>query len=229
VIGINISQIQNRGLAMNDSPKTKLLLVDDHAIVRAGFRYLLESDADYEIKEVNTAEEACRIYSDYKPDAVIMDLIMPGMGGLEGVRHINAKDSKAKVLVLSMRDDPIYINRARKAGAKGYITKRSAPEELTRAVISIIKGKEYLSSDVADITPKADISTDDEKINCLSEREFEVFCMLADGISVVNISDSLHLSPKTVSNHRTRIMSKLSANSLVDITRLAIRNGLIDA
>ncbi|MDH5573485.1 MAG: response regulator transcription factor [Gammaproteobacteria bacterium] len=214
---------------MNGVQKTKLLLVDDHAIVRAGFRYLLESDADYEIKEVNTAEEACHVYNEYKPDAVIMDLLMPGMGGLEGVRHINAKDGEAKVLVLSMRDDPVYISRARKAGAKGYITKRSAPEELTRAIISVIDGKEYLSSDVLDIMPRADVTTDDEKINCLSEREFEVFCMLADGVSVVSISNSLHLSPKTVSNHRTRIMSKLSANSLVDITRLAIRKGLIDA
>ena len=226
----NNKSIKAQELVMNTTiNKTRLLLVDDHVIVRAGFRYLLESDSDYEIREVSTAEEACHIYNDFKPDAVIMDLIMPGMGGLEGVRHINAKDSKARVLVLSMRDDPLYISRAMKAGAKGYITKRSAPEELTRAVSNIIKGKEYLSSDVVSMSPHKDTTSDDDKINCLSEREFEVFCMLADGKSVVAISESLHLSPKTVSNHRTRIMSKLYANSLVDLTRLAIRNGLIDA
>ena len=209
--------------------KIKLLLVDDHAIVRAGFRYLLESDADYEIREVNTAEEACNIYNEYNPDAVIMDLIMPGMGGLEGVRHICAKDSKAKVLVLSMRDDPVYVDRAKKAGAKGYVTKRSAPEELTRAVSYIIKGKNYISEDVAEAKATATNQTDDEKLKCLSGREFEVFCLLAEGNRVVDISNDLHLSPKTVSNHRTHIMHKLNASSIVELTRLAIRNGLIEA
>ena len=211
------------------SHRTKLLLVDDHAIVRAGFRYLLESDAEYEIKEVDTAEEACRVYGEYKPDAVIMDLIMPGMGGLEGVRHIQAKDSKAKVLVLSMRDDPIYVSRAQKAGAKGYVTKRSAPEELTRAVSVIMKGLNYVSADVADSKAVNEAQTDEEKVKCLSEREFEVFCLLAEGQTVVDISNDLHLSPKTVSNHRTRIMHKLNASSIVELTKLAIRNGLVEA
>ncbi|MCW9015185.1 MAG: response regulator transcription factor [Gammaproteobacteria bacterium] len=213
---------------MMNTFKPKLLLVDDHAIVRTGFRYLLESDADYQIKEVNTAEEACNVYNDFKPDAVIMDLIMPGMGGLEGVRHIQAKDNHAKVLVLSMRDDPVYVSRAQKAGAIGYVTKRSAPEELTKAVSDIIKGKNYVSADISNIDSKTNIQTDEEKMNCLSEREFEVFCLLAEGRTVVSISNDLHLSPKTVSNHRTRIMHKLHAESIVELTRLAIRNGLIE-
>ena len=211
-----------------DGDKTKLLLVDDHAIVRAGFRYLLESDADYEIREVNTAEEACRIYSEYKPDAVIMDLLMPGMGGLQGVRHIHAKDNNAKVLVLSMRDDPIYVSQATKAGAQGYVTKRSAPEELTKAVAVLIKGNKYLSADIAKLKNKSS-KTDQEKIDTLSEREFEIFCLLAEGYTVVNISEDLHLSPKTVSNHRTRIMHKLQATNIVELSRMAIRNGLIEA
>lgn len=208
--------------------KAKLLLVDDHAIVRAGFRYLLENDADYEIREVNTAEEACSIYSEYQPDAVIMDLLMPGMGGLQGVRHIHAKDNNAKVLVLSMRDDPIYVSQATKAGALGYVTKRSAPEELTKAVAVLIKGHSYLSADIAKMNSKSSKS-DQEKIDCLSEREFEIFCLLAEGRTVVNISEDLHLSAKTVSNHRTHIMHKLQATNIVEITRLAIRNGLIEA
>lgn len=208
--------------------KAKLLLVDDHAIVRAGFRYLLENDADYEIREVDTAEEACRIYSEYKPDAVIMDLLMPGMGGLQGVRHIHAKDKNARVLVLSMRDDPVYVSQATKAGAKGYVTKRSAPEELTKAVSVLIKGQEYLSTDIKQNISKSSKS-DEEKIDCLSEREFEIFRLLAEGHTVVNISEDLHLSPKTVSNHRTHIMHKLQATNIVELTRLAIRNGLIEA
>jgi two-component system invasion response regulator UvrY len=208
--------------------KAKLLLVDDHAIVRAGFRYLLENDADYEIREVSTAEEACRIYSEYKPDAVIMDLLMPGMGGLQGVRHIYAKDNDARVLVLSMRDDPMYVSQATKAGARGYVTKRSAPEELTRAVAVLIKGQSYLSADVAQMNTRSSKS-DQEQIESLTEREFEIFCLLADGHTVVNISIDLHLSAKTVSNHRTHIMNKFQATSIVDLTRLAIRNGLIEA
>ena len=208
--------------------KAKLLLVDDHAIVRAGFRYLLENDADYEIREVDTAEEACRIYSEYKPDAVIMDLLMPGMGGLQGVRHSHAKEKNARVLVLSMRDDPVYVSQATKAGAKGYVTKRSAPEELTKAVSVLIKGQEYLSADIKQNISKSSKS-DEEKIDCLSEREFEIFRLLAEGHTVVNISEDLHLSPKTVSNHRTHIMHKLQATNIVELTRLAIRNGLIEA
>ena len=208
--------------------KTKLLLVDDHAIVRAGFRHLLESDADYEIREVDTAEEACRIYSEYRPDAVIMDLLMPGMGGLQGVRHIHAKDNNARVLVLSMRDDPIYISQATKAGAKAYVTKRSAPEELTRAVSQLIKGQSYLSADIAKLVSQS-TKNDQEKLDSLSEREFEIFCLLAEGQTVVQISEDLHLSPKTVSNHRTHIMRKLQAKNIVELTRLAIRKGLIEA
>lgn len=209
--------------------KVKLLLVDDHAIVRAGFRHLLKSDADYEIKEVDSAEEACKIYGDYQPDAVIMDLMMPGMGGLEGVRYLHAKDKKAKILVLSMRDDLAYVTRATLAGAIGYLTKQSAPEELARAIKAIIKGQKYLSADIHEVTGKKSWVSDEEKINTLSEREFEVFCMLAEGLTVLKISSDLHLSPKTVSNHRTRILSKLQALNTVEITRMAIRSGLIEA
>ena len=208
--------------------KPKLLLVDDHAIVRAGFRHLLENDSDYEIREVDTAEEACRIYSEFQPDAVIMDLLMPGMGGLQGVRHIHAKDHNARVLVLSMRDDPVYVSQATKAGARGYVTKRSAPDELTRAVSVLIKGQTYLSADIAS-TVSNTTKSDQEKIESLSDREFEIFCLLAEGQTVVNISENLHLSPKTVSNHRTNIMHKLQAKNIVEVTRLAIRNGLIEA
>jgi two-component system invasion response regulator UvrY len=209
--------------------KPKILLVDDHAVVRAGFRYIIEGERECEILEVNTAEEACSVYNDFKPDVVIMDLIMPGMGGLEGLRHLHAKDNKANILVLSMRDDPIFIDRARHAGAKGYLTKRSVPQELNKAIDSVMKGQNYFSSDVSGTRMKITSKDDDEKLSGLSEREFEIFCLMAEGKSVVTISSSLHLSPKTVSNHRTRIMQKLQTKSMVEITRLAIRHGLIEA
>jgi len=209
--------------------KTKLLLVDDHAIVRAGFRHLLESESKYEFLEVDSAEEACQVYAEYKPDAVIMDLMMPGMGGLEGVRYLNAKDKNAKVLVLSMRDDLAYVTRATVAGATGYLTKKSAPGELARAVSVVIKGQKYLSADVCDLANNEAWDADEDKVKSLTEREFEIFCLLAEGKSVVKISTDLHLSPKTVSNHRTRIMKKINATNIVELTRLAIRNGLFEA
>lgn len=208
---------------------TKVLLVDDHAVVRAGFRYLLESEGDYDIREVQSAEEACSVYNEYKPDVVVMDMMMPGMGGLEGVRHIHAKDEQARILVLSMRDDGAYISRAMKAGARGYVTKRSAAEELSRAVEALLRGKPYMSKDITESTGQHVPSGDEERVGLLSEREFEVFCLLAAGRTVVEISQDLHLSPKTVSNHRANIMQKLGAKSIVELTRLAIRHGLIDA
>lgn len=215
------------------SLKRKLLLVDDHAIVRAGFRYLLECVQSYEIKEASSAEDACRIYSEFKPDAVVMDLMMPGMGGLEGVRRLCAKDKKAKILVMSMREDEAFVTRSQSAGAMGYLTKRSAPDELTKAVLNIMNGKKYLSSDIIAMKESRSLSdrgvSDDSKLSSLSEREFEVFCLLADGQTVVDISKSLHLSPKTVSNHRTHIMHKMQAKSIVELTRLAIRKGHIEA
>ena len=209
--------------------KAKLLLVDDHAIVRAGFRHLLESESKYEFLEVDSAEEACQVYAEYKPDAVIMDLMMPGMGGLEGLRYLNAKDKNAKVLVLSMRDDLAYVTRATVAGATGYLTKKSAAGELARAVSSVIKGQKYLSADVCDLANNEAWDADEDKVKSLTEREFEIFCLLAEGKSVVKISTDLHLSPKTVSNHRTRIMKKINATNIVELTRLAIRNGLFEA
>jgi len=216
----------------DDSGIKRVLLVDDHAVVRAGFRQLLEKDNDFDILEVDSAEKACQVYEQFRPHAVIMDLVMPGMGGLEGVRHLHAKDNNAKILVLSMREDTAYVNRATLAGASGYLTKGCAAEELSKAVNTIIKGRKYLTGNVYNSDGHDEdsaFSSDKQKIEGLTEREFEIFCMLADGQSVVKISTDLHLSPKTISNHRTRILSKLKATSIVEITRLAIRNGLLDA
>jgi len=209
--------------------KTRILLVDDHAIVRAGFRYLLESDRSYDIREVDSAEAACSVYTEFAPQVVVMDMMMPGMGGLEGVRRLIAKDEDARILVLSMRDDPAFVARATKAGARGYVTKRSAPEELDKAVRALLAGRRYFSSDVEEKTDDPAAGSDEDRVKALSEREFEVFCLLAEGRSVVEISESLHLSPKTVSNHRSHIMEKLGAKNIVELTRLAIRSGLIDA
>lgn len=128
-----------------------------------------------------------------------------------------------------MRDDLAYVTRATLAGATGYLTKRSAADELVKAVNVVIKGEKYLSADICETGNSDSIISEEDKIKCLSEREFEVFCLLAEGRTVVKISNDLHLSPKTVSNHRTRIMSKLKLSNIVELTHLAIRNGLVEA
>lgn len=176
--------------------KTRILLVDDHAIVRAGFRYLLETDHSYDIREVDSAEAACSVYTEFAPQVVVMDMMMPGMGGLEGVRRLIAKDEDARILVLSMRDDPAFVARATKAGARGYVTKRSAPEELDKAVRTLLAGRRYFSSDVEEKTDDPAAGSDEDRVKALSEREFEVFCLLAEGRSVVEISEGLHLGPR---------------------------------
>ncbi|HDP89349.1 MAG TPA: response regulator transcription factor [Thioalkalivibrio sp.] len=205
------------------------MLVDDHAIVRFGFRYLLEDEPGLEIREVESAEAACSVYTEFAPQVVVMDMMMPGMGGLEGVRRIMAKDGQARILVLSMRNDPEYVARATEAGALGYITKSVASEELVKAVHALLAGRRYLSSDVQPRPRDPAAQSDDARLQALSRREFEVFRMLAEGQSVTEISERLHLSPKTVSNHRAHIMEKLGVKNVVELTRLAIRSGLLDA
>lgn len=209
--------------------KTRVLLVDDHAIVRLGFRSLLEGGQGYEVREAESAEEACSVYGEYRPQVVVMDMMMPGMGGLEGVRRLIAKDEKARILVLSMRDDAPYVARALEAGAMGYVTKRGASEELAGAVHALLAGRRYLGGDVEEQRVAGGIQSDEERLQALSKREFEVFRLLAEGESVVDISERLHLSPKTVSNHRAHIMAKLGARNAVDLARMAIRSGLIEA
>ena len=206
---------------------TKILLADDHEVVRVGFRGLLEQSGEFEIIEAESAEAAYTLYSQENPDIVVMDISMPGMGGLEGIRRILKRDPKAKILVLSMYDDSSYIHHTRDEGAMGYVTKRSAPLELIQAINALMRGKQYFSDDL-------DITKDYTKdmpgtVSDLSRREFEILTLLVSGKTVVQISESLHISPKTVSNHRDNIMRKLNMDNMVSLTRFAIRHHIIEA
>jgi len=208
--------------------KIKVLLVDDHAVVRAGFRHLLEKRQNYAISEASSAEEAYCLYDELSPDVVVLDISMPGMGGIEGLRRLLRKNAKARVLVLSMYDDPAFVSRAMKIGALGYISKNSAAESLDEAIISVIKGKQYFSDEIDRKMQAQDKDFASETLS-LSTREFEVFRLLAEGRSIGEIAQGLNLSPKTVSNHRSHLMGKLKLTSTADLVRFAIRQGVVKA
>lgn len=206
----------------------KVLLVDDHAVVRAGFRHLLQKRHDYEISEANTAEEAYLLYEKLLPDIVVLDISMPGMGGMEGLRRLLHKHEQARVLVLSMYDDPAYVARAMKIGAQGYVSKNSAAESLDKAIVRIMSGRTFFSDDIDGQMKDQDRDFDSATLG-LSAREFEVLRLLAEGRSVGQIGESLNLSPKTVSNHRSHLMNKLNLNSTAELVRFAIRQDVISA
>ncbi len=212
--------------------KISVLLVDDHAVVRAGYKtYLSLSDKIGQVYEADRGETACQIYLQNQPDIVVMDLSMPGIGGFESMRRLINRDPHCKILVFSIHNELVYVTRALKAGAKGYITKNSVPETLVTAVYKIAQGGTYVDPDIAQqlavsITNEPDES---EKIKQLSPREFDVFCLLANGYTVRKAAEKLCLSYKTVCNHGTVIKEKLGAKTLAELTLLAGRQGLIEA
>ncbi|MBE9516005.1 MAG: response regulator [Proteobacteria bacterium] len=213
----------------SNSKKITVLLADDHAMIRAGIRRLLDDTADVEVvAEVDTGELAYREYFQHQPDVSIMDLTMPGIGGLEAIRRIRQKDGNARILVLSVHEDVIFPTRVIQAGGMGYLSKRTAPEALIRAVRSVARGEVFLERDIAQKIALHGINGEEDPIKELSEREFEVFRMLAEGKTVNEVAEALFLSPKTVGTYQTRIMQKLKVSNIAGLTRLAIRKGLIE-
>ena len=210
--------------------KTKILLVDDHAIVRAGYRLLLQNAAELEIVgEAASGEAGYRDYVSLQPDVVIMDLSLPGMGGLEAIRRIVARDRAARILVLSMHEDTVFVEQALQAGARGYLTKRTAPETLVAAVIQVAAGEIYLEVEIAQRLAFQKTRGRTTPFSTLSTREFEIFCLLAEGRNVAAIAKSLSLSYKTVANYSTQIKAKLEAGTTAELTRMAIRHGVVEA
>jgi len=207
-----------------------VMLVDDHAVVRMGFKMLLESDADITVvAEAESGEQAIQRYMEHKPNVVVMDITMPGIGGLEAIERILAKDSAAKILVLSAHEDSVHPKRVLNAGAMGYLTKRSAAEELIKAIRTVATGKKYLEASVAQQMAIQQLSGDQNPVDVLSPREFEVFMALAKGKTTNEIAETLFLSPRTVGTHLYNIKQKLNANNSAEIALIAMRSGLLDA
>lgn len=208
----------------------RVLLVDDHTVVRFGFRLLLEAAADVQVvAEADSGEHAYATYPQCKPDIVIMDLSMPGMGGIEALKRIRNHYPDSRLLALSAHDDAMHARRALSQGALGFLSKRSAPEILLDAVRTVAAGKRYLDPSLAQELALAEIEgAGDSPIARLSEREFEVFLRLAQGAAVQSIANDLNLSASTVGTHLYNIKQKLGASNQAELTLIALRAGLIE-
>ncbi|PCH65281.1 MAG: DNA-binding response regulator [Gammaproteobacteria bacterium] len=210
--------------------KTTVLLVDDHELVRAGFRRLLEDGEQFSvIAEAGSGEQAVQDYVKHHPQVVVMDISMPGIGGIGAIERIIARDSSAHILVLSVHEDSVFTTRALQAGALGFIPKRSAPEEMLKAVHQVAQGKMCIDPAIAQQLAMQKLTGSDNVLDVLSQREFEVFRLLAEGKTVNDIAGILSLSPKTVGTHHTNIKQKLDVSNSAELARLAIRSGLLEA
>jgi DNA-binding NarL/FixJ family response regulator len=204
----------------------RVLLVDDHAVVREGYRRLLERDQRIQVVgEAADSAQACKLAASIEPTVVVMDIALPGGSGLEAMRRMLVHEPRLRVLIFSMHGEAIFVSRAMQAGARGYITKSSAPEVLVTAVHAIAQGERFLSEDVAAEAPKSD-HLPASGIDTLTTREFEVLQRLARGESVKDIGEKLGLSEKTVANHQSVIREKLGVKNGVQLARLAAELGL---
>ena len=208
----------------------RVLLVDDHTVVRFGFRLLLDAAADVKVvAEADSGEAAYTMYGSCTPDVAILDLSMPGMGGIEAIKRIRTHYRDARLLALSAHDDAMHARRALTQGALGFLSKRSAPETLLDAVRTVAVGRRYIDPALAQELALAEIDGGAEMpLEKLSEREFEIFLRLAKGAAVQGIANDLNLSASTVGTHLYNIKQKLGASNQSELTLIALRAGLID-
>jgi DNA-binding NarL/FixJ family response regulator len=207
----------------------RILLADDHAVVRRGFQMILAEQPDMEVVgEAGNGREALELAAKLKPDVVVMDVAMPELNGIEATRRMADHAPHARVLALSMHKDSVYVREILRAGARGYLLKDSAPADLVSAVRAIAAGEGYLSPAVSDAVLDDYRRHVTNPIDLLTSREREVLQMLAEGKTNKEIAGVLNLSVYTVDAHRGRIMEKLNAHSINELVRFAVRNGLID-
>lgn len=215
-------------------PKIRLLLVDDHQIVRAGLRMLFQAEQDMEIVgEIGSGEEALQAVRNLKPDVVLMDVVMPGMSGIEATRRIKEASPGTAVLALTMHEDEQYFFEMLQAGASGYIPKRAAPDDLVSAIRVVSQGNVFLYPSVAkllvkDFLHRAEPGPDASRAaSRLTPREHEVLTYIAEGYTNREIAEALVISVKTVDRHRENIMRKLNLHNRVELVKYAIEKGLI--
>ena len=206
-----------------------VMLVDDHAVVRFGFRMLLDATDDIRVvAEAESAEAAYQLIPKSKPDVIVMDISLGDTMGVEATRRIVARDKMARVLGLSSHEDPSYVRYMLKAGALGYLSKRSAPDELMHAIRQVAEGRMYIDSQLSQRMALEEFNGEKSPIEVLSEREFGVFIQLAKGSSVNQIAEMLNISPRTVGTHLYNVKQKLGVANQAELALIAVRHGLIE-
>ena len=214
-------------MAKGTKIQVSVLLVDDHAVVREGYRRLLERHGDIAvIGEAGDAATAHSLFCSREPQIVVMDITLPGTSGIEAMRRMLAYNPEARVLIFSMHEDTIFAKRALQAGAFGYVTKASAPTVLVEAIHAVAAGKRYLSPEIAQKLAMRDVVVDPAAADGLTAREFEVLRLLAQGQSIEQIAESMSLNAKTVANHQTVIKRKLGADTAIQLLKKAAQLGL---
>jgi DNA-binding NarL/FixJ family response regulator len=212
---------------MNELART-ILLVDDHAVVREGYRAVLQKQPGLKVvAEASDGVEAYRRFKETRPDLVIMDLAMPGIGGIEAIRRIRQWDRAAKLLVFTMHQNAAFAVQAIRAGARGYVTKTSPPETLVAAVMDVLAGKIAISPDIDHELALSRLGGETVAADVLTPREFEVLRLLLAEQTSDEIAETLHLSPKTVANLHCLIKDKLGVGSDIELVRLALRQGIL--
>jgi len=205
----------------------RILLVDDHAVVRSGYHRFLERHDDLRVvAEAADADEGYALFGLHQPDVSVVDISMAGVGGIELIRRMLAREPAARALAFSMHDDAQFVSRALQVGARGYVTKTSQPETLVEAVRSVHAGGLYLSPDVAQRRHNA-LPGSDDPLTQLSAKEFEVFRWFAEGHSSQDIAQALNLSRKTVANYQTQIKDKLGVSTTAALVHIALRHGVV--
>jgi len=211
----------------------KLLLAEDHTIVRKGLRSLLDSEEAIEVVgEAEDGREAVKKVEELEPHVVVMDISMPGLNGLEATRQIKKRFPRVRVLILSVHTDEEHVYQALRAGASGYVVKKSAPDELFSAINALFRGDSYLSPAISRevieaYIHRAERMPKEDEYELLTPREREILQLIAEGRSTRQIGALLHISPKTVETHRAHIMEKLNLHTTAELTRYAIHKGLI--
>jgi DNA-binding NarL/FixJ family response regulator len=206
----------------------RVLIVDDHPIVRAGLQKLLAGEPGTEVREAATSKEALSIFREQRPNVVVLDLNLPGLGGLEVIPRLRSADPAARILVLSMHDDQIHVTRALQAGAAGYVSKNASPSELLEAIRRVAAGYTYVEHVIAEELVFSSIRTQPHPLEDLPSRDLEILRLLAQGRSLAQIADTLGVSYKTAANNCSQIKAKLQAGSTADLIRIAIQHGLAD-
>ena len=210
--------------------KIKVILVDDHAVVRAGYKILLKDIDDIEVAaEAENGNEAIELIKNNKYDVIVTDMSLPDIGGIDLIRQIKAINSDSKILVFSMHEEIVYVEQALHSGAMGYMTKSADPQLLSKAIRQISKGKKYIDDELQQRMAYEGSRDKDSILSRLSTREFEIFCLLAEGLNTNEISKKLNISYKTSANYSTNIKSKLGASTVADVARIAIRYNIIKA